>query len=160
MTAYDQRNQADYDGVTRKINDALSKMRKDSSIKVSVPSLAALSGVHRNTINNRAWPRGELDSIKAERLAEKESVNTATKVDPKLELEGQLDKAKHEILYWYRKAEDNQELYEGTLEQLVDMSKSKDLYREKTEELKADLASAKSEITRLSDLLNMVKEEQ
>lgn len=157
MQAYDKKNQQDFDAVTEKINEALKKMRSDDSIKSSVQSLADLSGVHRNTLNNRIWPVEQVKAIKAERKAKLETQKNEPKVDPLEKASEKLSKAEKEILFWYGKTAEYKELYESMTVQFTDMAKSRDLYKTRFQELETVLTTKETELARAIDLLNMVE---
>lgn len=159
MTAYDERNNKEFNDVTESINEALIKMQNDRSIKCSISSLANLASVHRNTIRNRVWPLERVAAIKAARKAElEEKRNNLIEVDPTVELKENISKCLKEIQYWYGKSNDFKSLYESMTVQFVTMSKSRDFYMVQADKLQVELEKANAEIARITDLLNMVNE--
>ncbi len=159
MNAYDEKNKQEFDDVTERINEALIRMQNDSSIKCSTSTLAKLASVHRNTINNRVWPLERVKAIKEARKAEiAEKRKNVIDVDPTAELKENISKCLKEILYWYEKSNEYKLLYESMNVQFVNMSKSRDLYRDQVDKLQAELEKSKAETSRITDLLNMVND--
>lgn len=159
MTAYDEKNNIEFNDVTERINEALLKMQSDHSIKCSISSLAQLASVHRNTINNRVWPLERVKAIKVARKAElDEKRKNVIEVDPTVELKENISKCLKEILYWHGKSNEYKSSYESMSVQFVKMSKSRDLYRDQVDKLQVELEKSKAEISRITDLLNMVND--
>ncbi|WP_273762131.1 hypothetical protein [Aeromonas hydrophila] len=159
MTAYDEKNNTEFNDVTESINEALIKMHNDRSIKCSISSLAKLASVHRNTIRNRVWPLERVAAIKAARKAElDEKRNNVIEVDPTVELKENIRKCLKEIQYWHGKSNEFKSLYESMNVQFVNMSKSKKFYMNQVDKLQVELEKANAEISRITDLLNMVND--
>ena len=111
---YDDRNQADYQENTRKIEAALELIRKHSTIEATQKSLTALSGCSRGTLYHRKYPLECLKEIKRQR-SEKKSKPKSSRISPayrvdiedhlrdKKDLEGKLDKSRNETAIWVKK---------------------------------------------------------
>jgi len=98
--AFDERNQQDYDNYTDKINEALDKIASTPSLKATLTELSRLTGMHRNTLTNRDFPKRRLEAIKEERNVRQE-LKKRKKKDFVKELEEQLDKAGLELVHWF-----------------------------------------------------------
>lgn len=70
---FDERNEQDFEDLTRKIRDALAKIRKTRSLPATQENLAELAGCTRKTLHNRSWPISELKKIKEERQDNKDN---------------------------------------------------------------------------------------
>lgn len=64
---YDQRNAADYQAMTRRIEAALETVRSDLAIKPTQTNLARLAGCSRETLRLREWPLQALAEIGQQR---------------------------------------------------------------------------------------------
>ena len=71
MAHYDEKNQADFAAVTKRIEDALKQIAEDERLPATQANLAALAGVHRNTFGYKARGiyRDKLKAIKSKRKA-------------------------------------------------------------------------------------------
>tara|TARA_R110001583_G_scaffold124150_3_gene275609 strand:+ start:1180 stop:1671 length:492 start_codon:yes stop_codon:yes gene_type:complete len=158
--AYDEKNERDYDDITESINDGLLEIRRDPNLKTTIRQLEKLSGVHRNTIGNREWPKDRLKEIALERKVEAELKKKVASSEPKpLEIvTDRLEKAHLEILHWFKKYNEITELYENSKESIKYLTKSKNSCALKVEALEKDLAQLRAEYERVCDLLNTVRE--
>jgi hypothetical protein len=151
MQPYDGKNIEEFEAVTERINEALLTIAKDNSLKATITELASLANVHRNTITNREWPITRLSTIKADRLSaalKQKEVQSFKKVS----LDDKLTKANLEILYWFNKSIEYEELYNERSKSYSLMSKSRDSYKMQYE-------AQKKENDNLQELLNMVGKE-
>ena len=140
--AFDKKNTEDYEKITQLITDALQNISSNSNLKVTIKQIVDLTGIHRNTISERNWPKEKLDKIKEDRI-KRQLKNTEEKVTKKQELNEQLKQMKLELVYWFTKA---QKLKKGLnqLQHTSDiMTESRDYYsnelnkeRQYTQELK------------------------
>lgn len=73
---FDERNEQDFEDLTRKIQDAIATIKKTRSIPATQEKLAEMVGCTRKTLHNRGWPIAELKKIKEERKASKQKNNT------------------------------------------------------------------------------------
>jgi uncharacterized phage infection (PIP) family protein YhgE len=69
---FEERNEQDFEDLTRRISDALATIKKTRSISATQEKLAELVGCTRKTLHNRGWPISELKKIKEERQASKD----------------------------------------------------------------------------------------
>lgn len=74
---FDKKNAEDFLGVTKSIQDAMNKIADDPRQKATIANLSKLSGVHRNTIAHRGWPKEELDKIRSERADAERNINSS-----------------------------------------------------------------------------------
>lgn len=156
--SFDEQNQRDFGDVTERINEALLKMASDPSIKATVTQLAEIAGVHRNTVTNREWPVERVSAIKAQRKAEAERNKSKDKEpDAEAVLTTKLEKARLEILFWFRKYNEATALQERSNESIRYLSKTKDNYQQEIETLRQQLEAMKNEYEHVCDLLNTVK---
>ncbi|WP_435235535.1 hypothetical protein ACR30L_17595 [Psychromonas sp. PT13] len=105
MAEYDQKNQEQYDENTDKIWSALDAIRRDDKLKATKAQVAALTGLHRNTLGGkgaRDWVGIELDILKKHRQEDSKR-NKITKKQQEDNLQGLLDQSKLEILHWFTK---------------------------------------------------------
>lgn len=111
---YDQRNQADYLEITRRIEAALELIRNDSTISATQKSLADLARCCRGTLHHRKVPLECLKEIKRKRALEKSKpklsrITSAHRLSvdihlrDKRNLEEQLDKSRSEAAIWVNK---------------------------------------------------------
>lgn len=109
MSNYDERNLRDFDDNTRSLVKAIDKIRSNSHLPATIAQLSKLTGMHRNAISKRLWPRVKLKEIKNTRRAKSEIDAAQRKpVDPVKVLEEKLENAKHELTYWFNKSLDNE----------------------------------------------------
>ena len=102
--AYERKNKQDYDEYTDKIHIALDKIEKNRNLKTTLNQLFELTGIHRNTLRERDFPKERLQEIKLKRKVEDE-LDREPKRNALEELESQLDNAKKELIYWFSKHE-------------------------------------------------------
>jgi len=157
--AFDEQNLEDFQDITERINEALLKISSDRSIKATITELASISGVHRNTIRNRAWPVERLNTIKANRKVEDQGQKKGAEPKSVDVLTAKLEQAELEILYWFKEHRAAKGLYEGSEESVKYLSKSREEYKRKCEELEKELEKLNKEYHRVLDLLNMVGEQ-
>lgn len=74
---FEERNEQDFEDLTRKIWDALTTIKKIKSTPATQEKLAELVGCTRKTLHNRGWPISELKKIKEERNGSKPKNTTA-----------------------------------------------------------------------------------
>jgi chromosome segregation ATPase len=66
---FDERNEQDFEDLTKRISAAIAVIEKDQSIPATQDKLAELSGCTRKTLHNRGWPITKLKEIKEQRKA-------------------------------------------------------------------------------------------
>lgn len=150
--AYDQKNKADFDEYTSALKNALKEIEINKSLKPSVAQLERMTGIHRNTISNREWPKEKLREIKekrekAEKLLKEQG---SLKIEP---LDKKLTQVQNEVIYWFREYQEMQVFFESTNQQLKNAKKSRDYYETLYKTEKKSLLRAEQEIERLKDLL-------
>lgn len=148
---FDEKNAQDYVEITRKIRDALGKIRRDKHLAATKVNLARLSGVHRNTLYNRAvnsspddcpdngWPFRDLAEIKKARsrpaFAAAEEQRTPSPEDQAQSLQKQLGKSRYIAGTWFHRA--------------LELKQQRDEARRQIELLMEQIERHKREIERL-----------
>ena len=98
--AYDSKNQLDYDNNTKKLNDALDQISKDTKLAATINEVARLSGISRNTVASRVFPKKRLDEIKVNRrnkdLQEKKEERSQLEI-----ISEERDKLTKEVVFWF-----------------------------------------------------------
>ena len=150
--AYERKNKQDYDEYTDKIHIALDKIEKNRNLKTTLNQLFELTGIHRNTLRERDFPKERLQEIKLKRKVEDE-LDREPKRNALEELESQLDNAKKELIYWFSKHEQ----IEAELSQMeMKFLREKDALEFYKRELKTERDKSKkiqAEVDRLTDLV-------
>jgi hypothetical protein len=146
---YDSVNQKAYEYNTELLVNALGTIEKDTTQSATIANLAILTGIHRNTISERKWPKDKLEEIKTDR---KNKLSQPPKNEVKLEkiLGEKLENAKHELVYWFNLSND---LKKETTQLNINLSRMSDaridyermliLEREKTKKLQNDIQKLK-----------------
>lgn len=112
---YDDRNEADYREISRRITSALDEMEMDPTIPATETVLASRASCSRGTLRNRAWPRDRLKAIKQQRLQQASTAKpkritlshrlaVEVHIEDKRKLMEQLDKSRGEAALWCNKA--------------------------------------------------------
>lgn len=150
--AYDQKNKADFDAYTLALKNALKEIEINKSLKPSVAQLERMTGIHRNTISNREWPKEKLREIKEKREKAEKLLKErgSLKIEP---LDKKLTQVQNEVIYWFREYQEMQVFFESTNQQLKNAKKSRDYYEMLYKTEKKSLLKAEQEIERLKDLL-------
>lgn len=146
---YDSVNQKTYEDNTVLLVNALDSIDKDPSLAATIANLVILTGIHRNTVSERKWPKDKLEKIK---IARKNKPSEPPKKEEKPEniLDEKLNNAKHELVYWFNKTND----LEREVNQLnINLSRMADarsdyermliLERKKTEKLQSEVQTLK-----------------
>lgn len=103
--ALQEKNEQEFIKVTRRIQEALARIKDDPKLKATQDVLAQLADCSRGTINNRKWPLDRLREIKTARKAAKqpitdESTSTA-KIESRIErYKERLYDSREEVLIW------------------------------------------------------------
>ncbi|HHX8498909.1 hypothetical protein NB548_15455 [Vibrio parahaemolyticus] len=112
---FDEKNREDFEKNTALIIEALNAIENDKKLSATFKEVARLTGLHRNTLSNRSIVVGDLKvettvSAELKRISDdKKKQKAKDKVTKKNEvenLEGQLDNAKNELVYWFKKYQD------------------------------------------------------
>tara|TARA_B110000902_G_C14020927_1_gene480285 strand:- start:202 stop:669 length:468 start_codon:yes stop_codon:yes gene_type:complete len=148
---FDDKNKEDYETHTDLILDALDKIRKDKRLSASIASIVKLTGLHRNTISNRDWPKQKLEQIKEKR--------TKTKADNKIDeksqitiLEETLENACHELVHWFTLSQEKINDLEQLKANYELMIESRDFYKDAYNKEKSKVSELTKQVARLKDL--------
>lgn len=157
---FDDKNQEDFDANTKAITDALLVIENDKKRSASLAEVVRLTGLHRNTLSNRSIVVGtlkiqttvsdEIDRIKEVKKEQKKADKT-TKKQYTTTLEEQLDNAKNELVFWFKKYRDLS-LEFGQME--MQLARKVDLVDWYKKELQAERDKSKS----LEEQVNLLKE--
>lgn len=150
---YDERNEADYRELTRKIRAGLEVLRKNPKIPATEKSLAKLSKCNRGTLRKRAWPLEGLRVIKRERkkAAQGDQEDTSSKqptaeeihLEDKKKLIEQLDMSRAENGRLFYELQEEQSKRKG-LERVVEVLKAaKTALEQRVSELERECAKQK-----------------
>ncbi|VVN81605.1 hypothetical protein [Pseudomonas fluorescens] len=154
---YDEKNIAQFEAVTRQLNEALRQIERDSSLSASASSLARLSGIHRNTIYNRKWPQDKLNEIKQKRAQQKEddaTSKTAKKTPGEL-----LELSRLEVIYWFTQLQDARNSNTSLSKSLKTTEASRDFYMKSSRNHLETINKQTYEINKLRDALALQEEE-
>jgi SepF-like predicted cell division protein (DUF552 family) len=91
---FEERNEQDFEDLTRRISDALALIRKGSSIPATQDKLAEMAECARKTLHNRGWPIAELKKIKEERKAGKGDKRKNTSAEHRLSAQTHVEREK------------------------------------------------------------------
>lgn len=133
---FEERNQQDFLLVTARIQAALEKMANDKRIKRTEKKLAELAGCARGTLRNREWPLEQLNKLKDEARAAKETqevVPRSNREKSNIErYQDLLSKNRDELLIWKYKHD--------TLRDMVQtLEGQRDAQKQRAENLEAQL---------------------
>jgi DNA-binding Lrp family transcriptional regulator len=90
VAPYDERNEADFQAITKRLEEALTVLEEDSSIRATQESLAKLANCSRGTLSNRIFPLERLKEIKKQRAEKREKLKL-----PRVSLAHQIDVETH-----------------------------------------------------------------
>lgn len=91
---FEERNEQDFEDLTRKIWDGIGTIKKTRSIPATQEQLAEMVGCTRKTLHNRGWPITELKKIKEERETNKDSKRKNTTAEHRLSAENHIAREK------------------------------------------------------------------
>ena len=154
--AYDQKNRDDYDANTLLLEKALSDIKGNKRLKVTVAQLSEMTGIHRNTISNRVWPGQKLKQIREARKTKEKSLEEQVRLstnDAKNALEAKLSRAQSEVIYWFNEYQDTKRVAEHSDKRLQKMRESRDYYKTLSDTDKRSLSEAEQEIKKLRKIL-------
>ncbi|KTF19539.1 hypothetical protein [Pseudoalteromonas sp. 10-33] len=154
--AYDEKNQLDYDENTRKLNNALNEISKNNSLKATIQEVSRLSGVSRNTVADRGFPKTRLKEIKEQR--EKKALENKVQKQTELEtITEERDKIAKEVVYWFSefvKAKDDRDDFERQLQRSIDNAS---YYKREFDKQKETIKALQAKNEQLQDLLRDLK---
>ncbi len=113
---FEERNEQDFEDLTRKIQDAIATIKKTRSIPATQEKLAELVGCTRKTLHNRGWPISELKKIKEERQASKDGKQKNITAEHKLSVGKHIEREKLLIRQVRNLQEQNGELFDRVQE--------------------------------------------
>jgi hypothetical protein len=152
IQAYEAKNKQDYDDNTDKIYAALDKIKTNKRYKATISQLVELTGIHRNTLRDREFPKERLEEISRERKV-REKLDEEPKKNALKELETQLDNAKTELILWFSQ----HQTMEADLSQMemkyLREKEALDFYKRELEKERNNNKIKQTEIARLTDLL-------
>jgi hypothetical protein len=154
--AYDQKNRDDYDANTLLLEKALSDIKGNKRLKVTVAQLSEMTGIHRNTISNRVWPGQKLKQIREARKTKEKSLEEQVRLstnDAKNALEAKLSRTQNEVIYWFNEYQDIKRIAEHSDKRLQKMRESRDYYKTLSDTDKRSLSEAEQEIKKLRKIL-------
>ena len=152
-SAYDNKNEEDFHDNTDLIVSKLDEIEKDKTLKSTISQLSELTGLHRNTIRDREWPITRLKEIKEKR--KKSGVKKVEKDKSHFQvIEDKLDNAQKELVYWYRRCQENEYEVEQLEINYKRMANSKNKY----EKLMQEERDKNEDLMKKIDLLNQLIE--
>jgi hypothetical protein len=156
--AYDEKNKGDYEEYSNMLSEALLNIQNNKKLKPTIAQLSKMTGIHRNTIALRIWPSQKLDEIKKTRKIEAKKIEAKSllsSIDKKALLEGQLDQARKEVVYWFNEFQDMKRFFTHSDQRFNQAREARDYYNELYNIQKKKLLAAEIEIERLRDLLKL-----
>ncbi|CAK2471179.1 Exonuclease SbcC [Vibrio crassostreae] len=153
MAEYDKKNRELFEENSKKIQNALDIIRKNNNLKATVSEVAAITGLHRNTLS-KSSSRGEnlskaLEQIKKDRKQLSERCKVTRKQHEE-NLQNLLDQSKLEILHWFTKYSESDRELEKLRNRLKQESDSLEWYRK-------ELKKAQDERSRLDEKVKLLE---
>lgn len=153
---FDERNEQDFEDLTRKIWDAIATIKKTRSIPATQDKLAELVGCTRKTLHNRGWPITELKNIKEERKTNKDIKAKNTTVEHRLSAEKHITREKLLIGQIRNLQEQNGDLYD----RLQESEDQRVVLIDTVKVLEDEIITLKDEKQKLERELRKVKQRQ
>lgn len=150
---FDERNEQDFENLTRNIQNAVATIRKSRSIPATQEKLAELSGCTRKTLHNRVWPINELKKIKEERKANKDSNPKNITAEHKLSAEKHIAREKLLVIQIRNLQEQNGKLFN----QVQELQEQKASLIDTVKVLESEISSFKDVITKFERELRLLK---
>ncbi len=154
--AYDVKNEADFEENTKKLWEALDKIRKTKHYKATISEVSRLSGLHRNTISNRGvFVKDTLREIKEIKNKEQQIDKAIKEIEKQSEtsIEDKLENAKAEIIFWFTRVKSLQDELDQSIINLNRMTDSRNFYEKEMNKAREEGTKLKEEITRLRDIM-------
>ncbi|MCR9696713.1 hypothetical protein [Vibrio parahaemolyticus] len=153
MAEYDKKNRELFEENSEKIQSALDIIRKNKNLKATISEVAAITGLHRNTLS-KSSSRGEnlskaLEQIKKDRKQFSERCKV-TRQQHEKNLQNLLDQSKLEILHWFTKYSESDRELEKLRNRLKQQSDSLEWYRK-------ELKKAQDERSRLDEKVKLLE---
>lgn len=156
--AFDVKNKLDFDKNTEALAQGIMQIASDASLKPTTAELSRITGIHRNTIQQRRWPLERLAAIKDSRRIEvlAQKVKAEKRQDPKTILMQRLEKSRLEVLYWFNRYQESESASATLDKRLATVRESRDYYVQQVEDLRLEIKQRDTEIEKLRDALNTV----
>lgn len=157
--AYDKKNQEDFDANSQALADALDKIAQDKKLKPTIAQLSKLTGIHRNTISERGWPKERLEKISNARdseLARKKKKAEAKGGNTKELLQKSLDQTQQEVVFWFNEYQDTKKYFDHKSNQFEKMRDSRDYYLKELESERKKSKDLQIEVDQLKDIIETI----
>jgi hypothetical protein len=154
--AYDEKNINDYDTYTKLLEDALSSIEKDHNLPATQEQLVLMTGIHRNTIRERAFPKKRLTKIKEKRKI-KAKEEKQKKKDELDELKDKLEKVSKEVVHWFSEYRITKRDKDDFNKQNKILEESRAFYEKEVKKEREKTANLSKENELLKELLRDIK---
>jgi len=156
-SAYDSKNEENFEAGSRAIDAALEKISKDLSIPATITQLAKLAGVHRNTLYFRQWPKARIEEIKAKRAQQKKDHAAAKAASGSPE--ERLERSRLEILYWFTQLQDARADHASQARTIKQTAAARDYYKEENQILLHKINELRLENQQLHNMVDVLEQE-
>jgi uncharacterized coiled-coil protein SlyX len=153
---FEERNEQDFEDLTRKIWDAIATVKKSRSIPATQEKLAELVGCTRKTLHNRGWPITELKKIKKERKANSDSKPKNITAEHRLSSENHIAREKLLIGQIRNLQEQNGKLFN----QVQELEEQKAISNDTIKVLEDEILALKDVIRKLEAEMRKLKQER
>jgi len=148
--SYDEKNKADYDDYTTKLNDALDKISNDPKRPATQAEVIKMTGISRGTVRDRGFPATRLKEIKEQRKKDEISIKQETR--NKLEIiTEERDNIAKEIIHWFSN-------YESANKDRADFERQANRNRDNAEFYKKAFEEEKEKVRTLEFTNKQLKE--
>lgn len=154
--AYDERNNKDYDDITKRLNDALDTISGNPNLPATQQEVAKQSGVHRNTVRDREFPATRLKKIKKQRKEDEDKKKKETRSENE-QLKEERDKIAKEVVHWFSefvKAKEDKDSFERQLQRSIENA---EYYKQEFNKQKEKIKALEAKNEQLKDLLRDLK---
>lgn len=154
--AYDEKNQKDYDDITKRLNDALDTISGNLNLPATQQEVAKQSGVHRNTVRDREFPATRLKKIKKQRKEDEDNNKKKTRSENE-QLKEERDKIAKEAVHWFSefvRAKEDKDSFERQLQRSIENA---DFYKREFNKQKELIKALEAKNEQLTDLLRDIK---
>jgi chromosome segregation ATPase len=153
---FEERNEQDFEDLTRKIWDAIERIKKTRSIPTTQEKLAELVGCTRKTLHNRGWPITELKKIKDARKAIRDGKQKNTPAEHRLNSEKHIARARLLIGQIRNLQEQNSKLFD----QVQELKEKEATLNDIVKVLENEINTRKNENQKLEMELRKCKQER
>jgi len=154
--AYHGKNIDDYDRYTKLLEDALNSIETDNILPATQEQLVLMTGIHRNTIRERKFPKERLAEIKKERKI-KAKEEKQKKKDQLDELKEKLEKVSKELVYWFSEYRITERDKNDFNKQNKILEESRAFYEQEVKKEREKSANLSKENEQLKELLRDIK---